>query len=229
MSKVLISLLIFIASSCAINSKKNEDSGYIFKSLNSPDVDFLLWVNKEDYSLKIVDVENKLILKRYNMAYGQKDGDKNKEGDMKTPEGVYKITRIFSKKKLERYYGKNNVKKYGEGAIVLNYPNKDDQSKGKTGSGIWIHGADKDERVNKKRISKGCVVVKNKDFLEIKNFLDKNSKKSVRVVIVPNSIIQENKQPKTIKIHKYYTLIINNKQDNYFIEEKEPIVGKVKL
>lgn len=228
MSKVLISLLIFIASSCAMNSKKNEDNGYIFKSLNSPDVDFLLWVNKEDYSLKIVDVKNKLILKRYKMAYGKKDGDKNKEGDMKTPEGVYKITKIFSKKGLERYYGKNNVKKYGEGAIVLNYPNKDDKSKGKTGSGIWIHGVEKNERVNKRRVSKGCVVVKNEDFLEIKNFLDKNSKKSVRVVIVPNSIMQKNKQPKTIKTHKYYTLI-NNKEDSYFVNEKETIVGKIKL
>ncbi|MFP5257952.1 MAG: murein L,D-transpeptidase family protein, partial [Acidobacteriota bacterium] len=65
-------------------------------------------------------------------ATGQLLGDKSKEGDLRTPEGVYFITR--------RKAGGLNYELYGDLAFPLNFPNPADVVRKKTGHGIWIHG-----------------------------------------------------------------------------------------
>ena len=65
-------------------------------------------------------------------ATGQLLGDKSKEGDLRTPEGVYFITR--------RKAGGLNYELYGDLAFPLNFPNPADVVRRKTGHGIWIHG-----------------------------------------------------------------------------------------
>lgn len=65
-------------------------------------------------------------------ATGQLLGDKSREGDLKTPEGVYFITR--------RKAGGLNYELYGDLAFPLNFPNPADVVRKKTGHGIWIHG-----------------------------------------------------------------------------------------
>ncbi|KHK03009.1 L,D-transpeptidase Cds6 family protein [Desulfovibrio sp. TomC] len=65
-------------------------------------------------------------------ATGQLLGDKSKEGDLRTPEGVYFITR--------RKTGGLNYELYGDLAFPLNFPNPADVVRRKTGHGIWIHG-----------------------------------------------------------------------------------------
>ncbi|MHC1791090.1 L,D-transpeptidase Cds6 family protein [Solidesulfovibrio sp.] len=65
-------------------------------------------------------------------ATGQALGDKFKEGDLKTPEGVYFITR--------RKAAGLNYELYGDLAFPLNFPNPADVVRRKTGHGIWIHG-----------------------------------------------------------------------------------------
>ena len=131
----------------------------LFNNISNSQINYLFLIDKSDYSLKVLDLKNKKILKKMVIAFGKKDGDKLIEGDKKTPEGLYRINKTMNKKRLERYYGENNVQRYGNGALMLNYPNDFDIKKGKTGSGIWIHGIDDDEKISLKRISKGCVVV----------------------------------------------------------------------
>ena len=81
---------------------------------------------------------------------GRRDGDKQKEGDLKTPEGVYFIgDRI--KKKLDYTL-------YGNTAFALNYPNPMDRLRGKTGYGIWIHG--RGTPITPK-LTRGCVALQN--------------------------------------------------------------------
>ena len=153
-------------------------------SLNqSEKFEYIFLATKSTNTLEIIEVSNNKILKNMNMAYGINDGNKNKEGDKKTPEGEYLINKIMMRNQLERYYGKKNVLRYGAGALVLNYPNKKDQSLGKTGSGIWIHGINNEEEIKKKRISKGCIVVSNQDFLFLSNIVKKHK---VKVVILKN-------------------------------------------
>ncbi|MEG6549377.1 L,D-transpeptidase family protein [Desulfocurvibacter africanus] len=65
-------------------------------------------------------------------ATGQVAGDKYREGDLRTPEGVY-----FIQRKLTTGL---DYQLYGDIAYTLNFPNPVDRIEGKTGYGIWIHG-----------------------------------------------------------------------------------------
>jgi murein L,D-transpeptidase YafK len=215
----------FIFLSFFVNNVFANDN--IFNNINSPEINYIFWIDKSNYSLKILDIKNKVEIKKIKMAFGKNDGDKLKEGDQRTPEGIYRLTKIMSKKYLERYYGKKNVKRYGSGALVLNYPNRFDLSMGKTGSGIWIHGIDNDKKIENKRISKGCVVVTNNDLLYLSKFVKKKGLNNIRVVIVSQNKELKNKKKKTIQVEKYYTKILSNRADKYFkYNEKEKFVGK---
>lgn len=81
---------------------------------------------------------------------GRKDGDKQKEGDLKTPEGVYFIG--------DRIRQKLDYTLYGNTAFALNYPNPMDRLRGKTGYGIWIHG--RGTPITPK-LTRGCVALQN--------------------------------------------------------------------
>lgn len=81
---------------------------------------------------------------------GQKDGDKQIEGDLKTPEGVY-----FVGDKIKQ---KLDYSLYGNTAFALNYPNPMDRLRGKTGYGIWIHG--RGTPITPK-LTRGCVALQN--------------------------------------------------------------------
>ncbi|CAI6147276.1 MAG: hypothetical protein SPLUMA1_SPLUMAMAG1_01934 [uncultured Sulfurimonas sp.] len=56
--------------------------------------------------------------------------DKIREGDLRTPIGVYKLVKKLSK--VDSFYGPL--------AFATSYPNSYDKYLGKNGSGIWIHG-----------------------------------------------------------------------------------------
>lgn len=93
------------------------------------------------------------VIKRLDCTTGQVPGDKLKRGDLRTPEGVYFIE---SRRDSGLDYGL-----YGDRAFVLNFPNPVDRLKGKTGSGIWIHG-----RGNPitPRETRGCIALNNPDI-----------------------------------------------------------------
>lgn len=84
---------------------------------------------------------------------GSAPGDKTREGDMRTPEGVYFVE--------EKVPGKLDFGLYGDHAFSLNYPNPVDRLKGKTGHGIWIHGRGKQFVSNDTR---GCVALTAQDI-----------------------------------------------------------------
>lgn len=94
---------------------------------------YFLAVSKETQTFFAIGRRSPLtVLSKLACSTGQEDGDKRKEGDLKTPEGVY-----FVERKLTKGL---NYKLYGDIAFTLNYPNPIDRLKGKTGRGIWIHG-----------------------------------------------------------------------------------------
>ena len=100
------------------------------------------------------------VLKRLPCATGKRPGDKLRQGDLRTPEGVY-----FLEKRLDSGL---NFERYGKLAYTLNFPNPVDRIKGKTGSGIWIHGRG---RPIVPRESKGCVVLNAPDLFKIQGEL----------------------------------------------------------
>jgi murein L,D-transpeptidase YafK len=100
------------------------------------------------------------VLADLTCATGQKPGDKLVRGDLKTPEGVYFVGRRLS--------GGLNYDLYGDLAFTLNFPNPVDRIKGKTGSGIWIHGRGAPVEP---RETKGCVALHLPDLKSIEKEL----------------------------------------------------------
>jgi murein L,D-transpeptidase YafK len=116
-----------------------------------------------------------------------KAGDKVKEGDLKTPLGVYKIVKKFDP--TDDFYGPF--------AYALSYPNTYDRLRGKSGHGIWIHGSPLDGSARNPQ-SKGCIVLKNDKIKKLDTII--NPKNTI-------SLVYENKIRKTNK--KEISLILS--------------------
>lgn len=152
---------------------KNVSLGYY------QNLDTLLVANKQEKSLRIYRMQDKnpILVNSYNVIVG-KDGDKQKEGDLKTPLGVYKIVKKFAP--ADQFYG--------PWAYSLSYPNTLDKVEGKNGYGIWIHGSPMDGS-KRDPMSKGCIVVKNDILLDIEKVI--NPKKAT-ILVGQDSIFKTN-------------------------------------
>ena len=95
----------------------------------------------------------------YYASVGKLGTEKEVEGDQRTPLGVYFITSRLDPAKLKDFYG--------AGALPINYPNPLDQSRGKTGSGIWLHGTPPDQFARAPLATDGCLVLANPDLERI--------------------------------------------------------------
>lgn len=102
-------------------------------------------------------------LRSFKIAIGKVDGDKEIEGDNKTPEGIY-----FAQHHIN---GDSLPEKYGTLAIPLNFPNPVDQAASKTGHGIWLHGVDRDQRIEEAKVTEGCVAFYNNDISRLAGWL----------------------------------------------------------
>ena len=98
-------------------------------------------------------------LKTYHTTLGQVKGDKEDEGDMKTPEGIYTFHHRLTAPQLQ--------KKFGSLAFYMNFPNTFDELAGRKGSNIMLHATDTPERLKKNYDSLGCVVVNDQEIHEI--------------------------------------------------------------
>lgn len=92
----------------------------------------------------------------YYISSGKNGTQKLKEGDKKTPIGVYFVTANVPREKLTDFYG--------GGAFPINYPNEWDKLHGRSGFGIWLHGTPSDTYSRPPRASDGCVVLANQDL-----------------------------------------------------------------
>lgn len=95
----------------------------------------------------------------YYMSVGKLGIEKNIEGDLKTPLGIYYITNTLDPKSLKDIYG--------AGALPINYPNPFDLRRGKTGSGIWLHGTPPEQFARAPKATDGCIALANPDLESI--------------------------------------------------------------
>jgi murein L,D-transpeptidase YafK len=92
----------------------------------------------------------------YYVTLGKNGVDKTREGDQKTPIGVYHVTANLPRSKLTDFYG--------AGAFPINYPNDWDKRRGRSGHGIWLHGVPSNVYSRAPRASDGCIVLANGDL-----------------------------------------------------------------
>jgi murein L,D-transpeptidase YafK len=95
----------------------------------------------------------------YYVSVGKAGIGKASEGDARTPLGVYHVTSKLDPKSLKDFYG--------AGALPINYPNPYDVRRGKTGSGIWLHGTPPQQYARAPLASDGCVVMANPDLKQL--------------------------------------------------------------
>ena len=111
-----------------LNRLKNQNVRFGYYEHNS----FILLCNKTLKTLKIYNYQDgkaKKLFEFDNIIVG-KLGQKFKEGDLKTPIGVYSLVNKIKPK--DSFYGPL--------AFVTSYPNLYDKLNNRNGHGIWIHG-----------------------------------------------------------------------------------------
>lgn len=93
------------------------------------------------------------------VSIGNKGIGKWREGDTKTPTGVYFVQKHMNDFMLPDLYG--------SGALTLDYPNPLDKQQQRTGSGIWLHGSPSEQYARPPKATDGCVVLANDDMLQL--------------------------------------------------------------
>jgi murein L,D-transpeptidase YafK len=99
----------------------------------------------------------------YYVSLGKNGIEKVREGDQKTPLGVYHVTANLPRQKLTDFYG--------AGAFPIDYPNEWDRRLGRNGHGIWLHGTPSDSYSRPPRASDGCIVLANPDLESVGRFV----------------------------------------------------------
>ncbi len=138
--------------------------------------------------------------KTYSTMIGAKWGRKQRQGDLKTPEGFYWIVNRMERSELPPIYGAR--------AFILSYPNETDISEGRSGTGIWIHGYEDD----KKESTKGCLALDHNDLEDITGYIG----------IGTPILISESVPSPADSIKKYFTWpVLLGKRDSIIAESRK--------
>lgn len=113
-------------------------------------------ISKENFTLELFDSEDRLIC-TFGCAVGKNYGNKQCEGDMKTPEGDFYIEEI----KPAKHWGHDF--KDGKGYIPNCYGNWFMRLKTPPHKGIGIHGTHAPESIGT-RATEGCIRLEDSDL-----------------------------------------------------------------
>lgn len=120
-------------------------------------------VDKTKKKLEVISYNGGITKKLFSSSViVGKNGDKLLEGDLKTPIGVYQLTRRFTPN--DRYLGPL--------AFSLSYPNLLDKLAKRNGGGIWIHGYPLDGQRTDELKTKGCVAMQNDTLMKFDDVVD---------------------------------------------------------
>jgi len=161
-----------------------------------------------------------LLVREIYSSIGVKGPIKTREGDRRTPIGVYRLLKEIRNPRADGFLG--------DLAITLDYPNAEDRRARRTGSGIWIHGVPHEVHVRPPRSSDGCLAISNTDMLTIREFVEYGT---THIVIVPKVEwlarddwdIQRRKTLGTLPLSK--SLGALEGQAVFFIAQDRPIVS----
>lgn len=139
-------------------------------------IDTVLFCNKKLNKLKEfkLDKNHTIVSSKVLSTYtGKQAGDKETEGDLKTPEGVYDLVKRL-----------NHVDPfYGPLALVTSYPNTLDKVYKKSGHGIWIHGFPLEGE--RDSFTKGCLAIDNEAIVKLSKDINYTQTK---LIISPSTL-----------------------------------------
>lgn len=123
-------------------------------------------VDKAAHQLLVLKEEGDFyrIIKKFDISLGRVVGAKEREGDLRTPVGFYRIVEIKDGGTLPSIYGPK--------VFVTDYPNTYDIAKGRTGGGIWVHGSGLGTRTADTR---GCVELDDRNVQQLEKWVGVNT------------------------------------------------------
>jgi|688.fasta_scaffold53079_5 lipoprotein-anchoring transpeptidase ErfK/SrfK len=134
-------------------------------------------VDKPSLTMRLINYYGDTIYK-FPVAVGTNYGNKEKVGDLKTPEGTFPVEGLEDSKDW-KYDFEND----GKGPIAGAYGPWFIKLKVQNASGIGIHGTHENESIGK-RVSHGCVRMKNEDLLVLVNLVSPG----IEVSISPDTV-----------------------------------------
>lgn len=169
------------------------------------DMDFIFIASKQKQNLALYKLENHKfsLVNETSAIFGSNKNDKNLQGDLATPIGVYDLTQKL--KNLDQYYGPL--------AFVTAYPNLYDRLQKKTGYGIWIHGLPLNG--NRDNNTKGCIAIDNDTLKRYESEIDY---KKTLLITFPNEVKTAPKETLATILHGLFVwrdAWINNDLDLY--------------
>ena len=161
------------------------DTATFYSDVVNPKNCFIL-ISKPEYRLYVCEVVEGDTVKRvhYPVCVGKALGQKQKKGDMKTPEctaeNPFVITEIVDASNWHHDFGdgRGSILSYGHWFMRLKTPGF---------SGIGIHGSTNNESSVPGRGSEGCIRLRDDDLIQLK---ESHAFVGMRVVILPDLLTE---------------------------------------
>lgn len=155
------------------------------------DLDYLIHAQKSKKELRVYKIDNNKFENIFttSVLIGKGSGDKQQEGDLKTPVGAYFFTE--RKTELDPFYGPL--------ALVTSYPNGYDVLQNKNGGGIWIHGMPSHNK--RDDFTKGCIALENDQLVNFDKLIDM---KRSALLISENNHIETNLHEISVILSRLY-------------------------
>jgi murein L,D-transpeptidase YafK len=174
---IYLAIIFFLASFVNANSYSTHHP-----VVSTDTTQYYIIIDKSDFELKVYDEEGWYAT--YPVVFGSKDqGDKMRQGDKKTPNGIYKIIL----KKIHPKWGPE---------LLLDYPGEEDKEKfkkrkvegiipknAKIGDGIAIHATRPEEEWtidNFYNWTDGCISVKYTEMKDLFSYISVGTKVTIQ-------------------------------------------------
>jgi murein L,D-transpeptidase YafK len=177
-------------------------------------------INKSDMTLTHYDFEGNMIQKT-GIACGKNPGNKKKIGDNKTPEGVFRVSKIQHASDWTHDFKDDSLGEiagaYGPFFIRLDVPGQ---------KGIGIHGTHDSGSIGS-RASEGCIRLDNQAVTQLANSV----KPGTLVLIVPGSddILADRRNPSDSVPAKKFKLVSEKTIGSGTAKKKEDTTQKANL
>ena len=168
MKKLLLMLLVCALSLTAVaqtkTAKKTAKTNKTTAVAKTPAKGAFIVISKKDLNLRVYSADSALLV-QYPVCLSKNKGNKQRVGDMKTPESPkgkpFYIDKITDSSNWRHNFkdGRGNIKAYGHWFLRLVTPGH---------SGIGIHGSTNNESSVPGRASEGCIRLRDTDIITLK-------------------------------------------------------------
>lgn len=163
MNKLTLTLVAIVSLIAAQAQSKKSATTSTRKSTKSS----FIVISKKDLNLRVYDVVkgDTVLLQEFPACLSKNKGNKQRKGDMKTPESPkgkpFRISQIQNASSWHHDFkdGRGSIKAYGNWFLRLATPGH---------SGIGIHGSTNNEKSVPGRASEGCIRLLDADIITLK-------------------------------------------------------------